>query len=66
MAKKNKTFNVTVKVTVETVIDISAESYEQALEKAREYSVKDVVDFDTDYNDGSIEISGIYDPNVRV
>lgn len=66
MAKKNKKFNVIVKVSVETELEISAESYEQALEKAREYNVKDVVDFNTPFNDGNISVSGIYDPSVSM
>ncbi len=66
MAKKNKEFNVILKVVVETEISISADSYENALIKARELGVKDVVEFDTSFNDGSIEIGGIYDQNVRV
>lgn len=66
MAKKNKEFNVILKVVVETEISISADSYENALIKARELGVKDVVEFDTSFNDGSIEISGIYDQNVRI
>lgn len=67
MAKtKNKKFTAIMKVEVETEVEIFAENYEQAIAKARELNVRDVVDFDTSYNDGKIEISGILDNSVRI
>lgn len=57
---KNRTYEISVKVTVDTNISISAKTYEEALQKARALEVKDVVEFDTDYNDGSIAITGVY------
>lgn len=62
MKKKNKDYEVYLKVMVETSLEVSAESYEAALEKARNFGVKDVVEFDSPYNDGSISVIGIYNP----
>jgi sugar/nucleoside kinase (ribokinase family) len=56
---KKERYEVYVKVIVETSLNISADSFEEAIAKAKEYGVKDVVDFDTAYNDGSIEIIGV-------
>lgn len=61
--KKNKTFNVSLKVIVETDLEISAESFEEALAKAREFGVKDVVEFDSSFNDGSVAVMGVYNFN---
>ena len=58
--KRNKEYTVNVKVTVDTNVTINAPSYEEALVKARELGVKDVVEFDTDFNDGSIAVTGIW------
>ena len=57
--KKTK-YTVLVKVMVETELLISAESFEEALADAKTYDVKDVVEFHTPYNDGSIEVVGVY------
>lgn len=65
MAKK-KTFHVIVRVEIETELEVQGENYEEALTKARELKAKDVVEFDTPFNDGGIVISGIYDPNAKV
>lgn len=61
--KKNKMYQVYFNVNVETVVEISAQSYEEALSKAREYDVKDIVEFDTVFNDGSVQVVGVYNPN---
>lgn len=60
MAKKLKTYTVSLRIVVETNIEVPAENYEQAISKAREIKVKDVVEFDTDFNDGNIAILGIF------
>lgn len=57
---KHKTYDVSVKVVVDTTISITASSYEEALTKARELGVRDVVEFDTDFNNGSVAITGVY------
>lgn len=58
MRKKN--YTAYFKVVVDLSIEITAESYEQALEKARKINVRDMVDFDADYEDGSIAVTGMY------
>lgn len=60
MKKNNKQYEISFKVIVDTTIQISAESYEQALTKAREYSVRDLVAFDTGFNDGSVAVTGVF------
>ena len=61
MAKpKQQIFNVQFNVNVLTTIDIYASSMEEALQKANGYEVKDVVDFDTYFIDGSIDVTGVF------
>lgn len=60
MAKKNSTYRVFVKVELETEIDVSAVSFEEALIKARELGTMDVVSFDTPHNDSKVKIVGVY------
>lgn len=57
---KQKVYNVSVKVKVDTILEIKAASFEEALQKAAGYGVKDVVEFDTDYCDGEIEVTGVF------
>lgn len=57
---KDKKYNVYVKILVETELKINAQSLEEALDKARKYKVKDVVDFDSDFIDGNISVIGIF------
>lgn len=61
--KKNSTYDVLVNVRVETSITVAADSYEEALAKARDLKVKDVVELDTDFNDGDIAIVGVFNNN---
>lgn len=58
---KNKIYNVMVSVKVDTAIEVKASSFEEALERVRDYKVKDVVEFDTDFIDGDIKITGVYE-----
>jgi hypothetical protein len=57
---RNKSYSISLKVVVDTDIEIKAKSYEEALEKARQIKVRDVVEFDTCFNDGSVSITGVY------
>lgn len=59
--KKKQTFHVTVKVVVETSIEVPADTLEEAIQMGREFDVKDVAKFDTDYIDGSIEVIGAFE-----
>jgi hypothetical protein len=59
--KKNKTFTVQVTVEVFTTVEIKAASLEEAITEARKLGVKDVVEFDGEFNDGSIEVTGAFE-----
>lgn len=60
MAKKNQTFTVSMKVNLWTDVEVSAESFEQALEKARELKTTDLVTIDGSHNDSEVEVVGVY------
>ena len=60
MATKLKAFTVYAKVTIECGITIKAESFEDALERSKELKEADFVDVFQDYNDGSLEITGVF------
>lgn len=60
MAKKNHTYTVFVKVELETEVSVSAESFEEALSKARELKTTDIVSFDTSHNDSSVQVVGVF------
>lgn len=60
MAKKLKTFTVMVTVKVDTDIEVKSESLEQAISIVHEYGVKDVVEFEGGFNDGSVEVTGAF------
>lgn len=58
---KLKKYTVSVRVDLETTVDISAESLEDAVVKARELNMHDVVSFDGDYCDGCLKIHGVWE-----
>ena len=60
MKKKNKSYTVYFKLNIELDTEISAASYEDAIQKARGYDIKDLIDFDHSFNDGSIAVTGVY------
>jgi len=60
----SKKFSAMVKVTIFTTVSLRAKSYEEAIAEARQIKERDVVSFDTDFNDGSIDISAIFDDTV--
>lgn len=61
---KRKRFDVHVRVTVDTVLEILAFDADDALDQAREIEVKDVVQFDTSFSDGNVSIKGVHITNV--
>jgi len=61
MATKLKTFQVMVHVNLDTVIEVRAENLEDAIAKGREFKMKDVVDFDSDWIDGDVTVNGVYE-----
>lgn len=60
MSKKNKTFMVYAKVRVDTGLPITAESMEDALEKARQLKIDSFVDIHGEHNDSEVEITGVW------
>lgn len=58
---KKKTFNIQVQVNVMTDITVTADSMEEALEFGRSQGVRDVVDFEGDYIDGDIKVTGVFE-----
>lgn len=58
--KKINSYTVSVDITLSTTVDIKAESFEEALAEARELKVPDVVEFEGDYCDGDIAVSGVF------
>lgn len=61
MSKKKLTnFIISVKIILDTDFSITAENFEQALLKAAEVKVTDVVEFEGNHNDSSIDITGVF------
>ncbi|HKZ41351.1 MAG TPA: hypothetical protein VJ044_10345 [Candidatus Hodarchaeales archaeon] len=58
--KKQKTFTVQFDLKLVTTLDLRADSLEEAIAKAREYGVKDLVEFESDYIDGEVEVTGVF------
>ena len=58
--KKQKTFTVHFDLKLVTTLDLRADSLEEAIAKAREYGVKDLVEFESDYIDGEVEVTGVF------
>ena len=60
MKKKLNQYSVMVKVVLETEVEVSAESLVDALEKTKDLTVVDVVDFKTPHNDSEIKVTGVF------
>lgn len=60
MAKKNKTYIIMIDVKLSTDLEISADSFEEALEKAREFKTTDIIEFTGGHNDSEVKITGVY------
>lgn len=59
--KKLKTFNAQFKIDVFTDIQIEAENLEDAVAKAREYGVTDVIEIPGGHIDSEINLTGVYE-----
>jgi hypothetical protein len=57
--KTREQFDAFVRVTVETTVRPSAKTFEEAIAEAKTLRERDVMSFDTDFNDGSIEVTAI-------
>lgn len=58
--KKQQTYTVMVSITLDTTVHIKAESMEEAIAEAKLLEVTEVVQFDGDHNDSSIEVTGVF------
>ena len=58
--KKHQTYTVLLSLRLDTDLEISAESFEDALAKARELKTTDVVDFEGGHNDSEITVTGVF------
>ena len=66
MTKKLNTYQVCAVVELEIGITINAESFEDALEKAKKLRETDFVKPLGEYSDGAMEISSVFDEQVRI
>jgi len=60
MTKKLNEYTVMIKIELDTDITIRAASLEDAIEQSKSIDLRDVVKFDGGYNDGNIEITGVF------
>lgn len=58
--KKYKTYTVCLKIDLMTDVEISAESLEDALIKARNLKTTDVIEFEGNHNDSEIQVTGVF------
>lgn len=61
MPKKHHEFHVGVVIKLWTSLHITAESFEAALEKAKNMGVTDFIDIHGEHNDSSIELQSVSD-----
>ena len=61
MSKKLKTFMVYATVTIQCGHSIKAESLEDAIMQSRGLKETDFVDVFEDYNDGSLDVTGVFE-----
>lgn len=60
MSKKLEVYTVAVQIDLWTDVEVKAESFEDALVKARELGVTDIVEFNGGHNDSSVKITGVF------
>ena len=58
--KTNETYSVMAKVVVDTDVEISAPSLEEALIKARKLDIHDFVKILGSHNDSGVEVKGVW------
>ena len=57
--KPTDKFVAFVRVVVDTTVSLRAKTFEDALVEAKALKERDVVEFDGDFNDGSIDVTGV-------
>ena len=60
MSKKLNNYTVMVDIKLSTDVEIKADSFEQAIEEAKKLAVTDIVEFEGNFNDGEVEVMGVY------
>lgn len=60
MTKKQKTYHIMFNINLDTDVEISAASLEEALQKGKQIKLTEVVSFDGNYNDGEIKVTGVF------
>jgi hypothetical protein len=58
---KLKSFSIWAKLNLDVLINIKAESLEDAVEKSKELKELDFVDIKGEFNDGNIKITGAHE-----
>lgn len=61
MGKTLKAYTINVHVNLDTTVDVKAENLEEAIVKARELKMHDVVSFEGDFCDGDVTIKGVWE-----
>jgi putative lipoic acid-binding regulatory protein len=64
MAKKLKTYSIYAIVEMDVMIKIEAENFEDALAKSKQLKETDFVKPLGEYNDGEMDIRGVYDEQI--
>ncbi len=57
---RNNTFTILAKIVLETNIEVSASSMEEALEKSKSLKINDFIDIHGDHLDSELDINGVY------
>jgi hypothetical protein len=62
MAKgKRKTYTIMARLVLDVDVEVSAESLDEALAKSKDLDVHDFADIKGGYNDGSMNITGVFE-----
>ena len=59
--KTAKTFNIQAKITLDTGINITANTLEDAMAEARTFDIHQFIDLLGDHNDSSVTITGLFE-----
>ncbi len=64
--EKIRDYEVQAKLTLYTSTTVSARSLEEATEKSKNLKEQDFVDFNGDYIDGNMRITGVYESGFEL